>query len=141
MAIVNIARIFAWWKSIKSSRLTRRNSHHTAKWLVGYVDIRSEFASSLCQFVMVQIGFWKVISQQPKARYDGIVAPPLMLYTDNIDYQGIAWFRTFYVKRASERVDIGKIQCSKHLRRRIWEDLLVGPFAGLKYDCVARLNA
>src|SRR5260370_38173683 len=111
MANVDIAPIFAWWKGTKSSWLTRRNSHHTAKWLVGDLNIRSEFTGGLPQFEVVQVRLWKVISQQSEVRYDGIIAPSLMLETDDVDYQGVAWFCTLHIHWASERVNVGEIDC------------------------------
>src|SRR5437588_9321599 len=125
MANVNIAPIFAWRNGIQSSRLMRRNSHHTTKWLVGDLNIRSEFTGGLPQFVVVQVRLCKVITQQSDVRYDSIIAPSLMLETDDIDYQGITWFCLLHIHWTSERMNVGNIECSKRLRGRIRADLIV----------------
>src|SRR2546421_9509870 len=123
MANVNIACIFSWRMGSKSSRLARSNAHHTAKWLVGDLNIWSEFTGGLPQFVVVQVRFCKVITQQSEVRHDKIIAPSFMLETDDIDYQGITWFCTLHIHGTSERVKIGRIECSKCLRCRIRADL------------------
>ncbi len=110
MADVNIASILARRDSRKATWLARRNSHHTAEWLVGDLNIRSKLTRGLSQLVMVQVWLWKVISQQSETRYDGIPAPSLVFDTDDIDHQGITRLGTIHVHGAGERVNEGEIQ-------------------------------
>src|SRR6266849_1078239 len=119
MANVNIASIFAWRDGRKSSRFTRPNPHHPAEWLVGNLNIWPEFTGGLSQFIVVQVRFWEVLGQQSEARDDRVPAPPLMFDADDIDHQGIPWFRALHIYRASERVNKPEVQVPDRLRGRI----------------------
>src|SRR5207247_11336976 len=96
--------------SRKSPLLTRRNSHHTAEWFIGNLNIRSKFTRGLPQLVMVQVWLREVIGQQSETWYDGIPAPSLVFDADDIDHQSITRLGTIDVHGAGERVNKGEIQ-------------------------------
>src|SRR6266516_4490958 len=105
MADVNITRILARRNGIKSTRFTWPNSHYTAEWLVGNMNIRSEFAGCLPQLIVMKVRLWEIFSQQAKSWNNSIPAPALMFDTDDIDHKCITWFRTLHIYRAGKWVN------------------------------------
>src|SRR2546425_996778 len=141
MANVNIASIFAWRDGRKSSCFTRPNSHYPAEWLVGNVNIWPEFTGGLSQFIVMQIRLWEVFCQQSKAWDDRVPAPPLMFDADDIDHQGIPWFRALHIYRAGKRVNKAEVQVPDRFGRRIRDNLSRGSLEGFEHDGIAWLNA
>src|SRR6266700_637365 len=105
MANIKMPCIFPGGKVIKSTRFTWPNSNYPPKGPVGNLNIRSEFAGCLPQFIVMQVRVREIFCKQTKTRYYSIPAPAFMFDTDDIDHKGITWLRSLNIYRSSKRVN------------------------------------
>ena len=111
MADVNIASIFAGWDGRKPPGFTRADSHHTAEWFIGNLNILPELTGGLAQFIVLHVRLREVTTQQSEAWDNGVPAPAFMFDADDIDHESIAWFRSLHVHWTGKWMNEAEIQC------------------------------